>query len=181
MFNHFAKEKSDFLRKKDKSKKGHIDKDAVKIINEINSKKDYYTTSSCSGRIVLLEMKSKKKNECNWVFSKHDKVNLKEIKKSLENYINKNNSIKKLNTINKKIKNQIYFKQQPIILHVACRNLDAANILLGTSRKIFRIAGIIGVTKRRIVLEIISDERLETIIADKDFAADEGYIEQLIK
>ncbi|MBI2659990.1 hypothetical protein HYX07_02415, partial [Candidatus Woesearchaeota archaeon] len=56
MFDNFAKEKSDFLRKKDKSKKGFIDKDAVKIVNCINSKSDYYTTSSCAGRIVLLEM-----------------------------------------------------------------------------------------------------------------------------
>ncbi|MBI3035394.1 hypothetical protein HYY71_03655 [Candidatus Woesearchaeota archaeon] len=60
MFDHFAKEKSDFLRKKDKSKKGCIDRDIKEIVDIINSKKDYYATSSCAGRIVLLEMKSKK-------------------------------------------------------------------------------------------------------------------------
>mgnify|MGYP001607554832 CR=1 FL=1 len=42
MFNYFAKEKTDFLKKKDKSKKGSIDKDAVKIVNAFNSKNDYY-------------------------------------------------------------------------------------------------------------------------------------------
>lgn len=90
MFDNFAKEKSDFLRKKDKSRKGSIDRDIVDLINLINSKKDFYTTSSCAGRIVLLEMKSRKKNDCEWIFSKHDKVNLKEIINALKK--NKNQS-----------------------------------------------------------------------------------------
>ena len=166
MFDHFAKEKSDFLRKKDKSKKGYVDKDIKEIVDEINSKKDCYTTSSCAGRIVLLEMKSKSKDECSWIFTKHDKIKFNEIKNSLKN---------------KKIKNQIWFKQQPLILHVASRNLEAANKLLEVSRKIFRRAGIIGITKRKIMIEIIGDERLQTIIADKDFVADEHYIKNLVK
>ena len=170
MFDYFSKEKSDFLKKKDKSKKGCVDKDVKEIVDEINSKKDYYTTSSCSGRIVLLEMKSRKKNECSWIFSKHNKIKYNELLNALKNY-NKN----------KKIKNQIWFKQQPLILHVACRNLEAAKKFLEISRKIFRRAGIIGVTDRKVTIEIIGDERLETIIADKDFVADESYIQKLVK
>ncbi|MEK6827889.1 MAG: tRNA wybutosine-synthesizing 3 family protein [Nanoarchaeota archaeon] len=166
MFDIFEKEKSDFLIKKDKSKKGYVDKGIKEIVDEINSKKDYYTTSSCAGRIVLLEMKSNKKNDCNWIFSKHNKIKLNEIIKSLKN---------------NKINNEIWFKQQPVILHVACRNLDAAKKLLDVSRKIFRRAGIIGVTNRKVMIEIIGDERLETIIADKDFAADESYVKNLVK
>ena len=179
MFDYFSKEKSDFLKKKDKSKKGCVDKDIKEIADEINSKKDYYTTSSCSGRIVLLEMKSKRKDECNWIFANHDKVGLNEIINALTNYYNKNNSIKKSNQ-NKKI-NQIWFKQQPLILHVASRNLEAANKLLEVSRRIFRRAGIIGITKRKAMIEIIGDEKIETIIADKDFVANESYIKELVK
>ena len=48
MFDHFTKEKSDFLRKKDKSKKGCVDEDIKEIVGLINSKKYYYTTSSCA-------------------------------------------------------------------------------------------------------------------------------------
>jgi len=186
MFEHFAKEKSDFLRKKDKSRKGCIDKDAVKIVNEINSKKGFYTTSSCAGRIVLLEIKSKRKDECNWVFAKHDKVNFNEMNKIIKNY--KKNLELPLKAYNKEetsfessFNSQLWFKQQPLILHVACRNLDAANKLLDMSRKIFRRAGIIGVTNRKVMVEIIGDERLETIIADKIFVADSNYIKQLVK
>ncbi|MBI2650719.1 hypothetical protein HYX04_05425, partial [Candidatus Woesearchaeota archaeon] len=174
MFDHFAKEKSDFLGKRDKSKKGRIDKDVAGIVNTINSKKDYYTTSSCAGRIVLLEMKSKRKDECSWIFAKHGEVNSSEIENSLKRYNTKNKK-------NKKIKNQIWFRQQPVILHVACRNLDAAKKLLDAARKIFKHSGIISVSDRKIVVEIIGNERIEAIIADKDFAMDENSIKKLIK
>lgn len=192
MFNHFTKEKSDFLKKKDKSKKGYVDKDVKEIIDLLNSKKDYYTTSSCAGRIVLLEMKSKIKDECDWIFTKHDKVKFEEIENALNEY-NNNNKNKKNRELPLKVskkeetsfgsnaKNPIWFKQQPLILHVACRNLDAANKLLNISRKIFRRAGIIGITNRKVMVEIIGDERLETIIAGKNFVADESYIKNLVK
>ena len=166
MFDSFQKEKSNFLKKKDKSKKGSIDKGIKELVNIINSKKDYYTTSSCAGRIVLLEMKSKKKNDCRWIFAKHGKVNFKEIRDSL----NKNS-----------LKYEIWFKQQPLILHVACRNLDAVKKLLELARKIFRRAGIIGLSERKIIIEIIGSENLETIVKDKNFVVDEKYLEQLIK
>lgn len=188
MLDHFAKEKSDFLKKKDKSKKGSIDKDVIGIVNSINSKKDYYTTSSCAGRIVLLEMKSKKKNDCDWIFSKHDKVKFNEINDTLEKY-NKNQSRElplkesklKETSFESCFKYPIWFKQQPIILHVACRSLDAAKKLLEAARKVFKHSGILSITERKAAIEIIGSERIDTIIADRNFAADEKYIKQLVK
>ena len=245
MFDHFAKEKSDFLKKKDKSKKGSIDKDIIGIVNLINSKKDFYTTSSCAGRIVLLEMKSRKKNDCNWIFSKHDKVNLKEIIDTLKNSKeflvsqkskgffrtlkkhNKNQSRElplkagkkeetsfenlpessqfigearaygrerepstkycerseriEIATNKTKNKNPIWLKQQPIILHVACRNPEAAKKLLDLARKIFKHSGILSITERKVTVEIIGNERIDTVIADKNFVADEKYLKNLVK
>ena len=166
MFDYFLKEKSDFLKKKDKSRKGCIDKDAIKIVSQINLTSDYYTTSSCAGRIVLLERMSRKKNECSWIFAKHDKVKYDEIFDSIKN---------------QKFRYPIWFKQQPLILHVACRNLDAAKKLLDAARKIFKHSGIIGITARKVTIEIIGSEMIETIIADKNFVADEKYLKNLIK
>mgnify|MGYP001617607888 CR=1 FL=1 len=168
----FAKEKNDFLKKADKSKKGSIDKYIITLVNEINSKKDYYTTSSCAGRIVLLEMKSQKKNECNWIFTKHDEITFKEINYSLKKYSMKSN---------KKINYEIWFKQQPLILHVACRNLESAKRLLEIAREIFRRAGIIAITERKTTIEIIGSEHLETIVKDRNFSIEEKYLKQLIK
>lgn len=166
MPDHFAKEKADFLKKKDKSRKGSVDDGIKGIIGAINRKNDYYTTSSCSGRIVLLEMKSRKKNDCSWIFAKHDNAYFKEIADALEKA--KNNY-------------QIWLKQQPIILHVACRSIYAAKSLLDAARKIFKHSGIISVTDKKTTIEIIGSEHLETVIADGDFAIDEKYLKKLLK
>ena len=165
MFDCFSKEKSDFLRKKDKSKKGCVDEDIKEIINIINSKKDYYTTSSCSGRIVLLEKLSNRKNESNWLFARHNKIKFNEIKNYLKN----------------KIKNEIWLKQEPLILHVRCRNLKSAKKLLNASRKIFKRAGVISLGENKIMVEIIGSERIDAIIADRNFDADEKYLKNLVK
>ena len=180
----FTKEKKDFLSKKDKSKKGSIDKDIIPLVDEINSKNDYYTTSSCAGRIVLLEMKSRKKNECDWIFAKHDKITFKEINDSLKKYSIKtdsNNGQFNKNKLNKKNNYQIWFKQQPLILHVACKDLDAAKKLLEIARKIFRRAGIIAITEKKATIEIIGSEHLETVVKDGNFVVDEKYLRQLVK
>ena len=166
MFDRFAKEKSDFLGKKDKSKKGCIDEGIKEVIKSINSKNDFYTTSSCSGRIVLIEMRSSKKYECHWILAKHEKAKFGEISGALTNH---------------KSNNEVWLKQQPLILHVACRNLDAGRKLLGEARKIFRRAGIIGFTDNKIVVEIIGSEYLETLIKKGRIIPDEKYLKELIK
>ncbi|MBI2101061.1 hypothetical protein HYT53_00445 [Candidatus Woesearchaeota archaeon] len=165
MFDYFSKEKSDFLGKKDKSKKGCVDEGIKEIIIAINSKKGYYTTSSCAGRIVLLERLSGRKNESNWLFSSHNKIKFNEIKNHLKN----------------QIKNEIWLKQEPLILHVRCSGLKSAKKLLDISRKIFRRAGIISLSEKKIVVEIIGSERIDAIIADKNFIADENYLKNLVK
>ena len=166
MFDYFLKEKSDFLKKKDKSKKGHVDEGVKEILQFINSKKDYYTTSSCSGRIVLLEKMSNKKNEARWIFTKHGKVTVNEILNSLKNT---------------KPKNEIWFKQEPLILHARCRNLDAAKKFLSASRKVFKRAGLISLKEKKIIIEVIGSERIDAIIAKKNFFAGEEYIKEFVK
>ncbi len=69
----FEKEKKDCLSKIDKSKKGSIDKKIKELVDLINSLKDYYTTSSCSGRILLIKRpKSGKKCDVDFLFEESD-------------------------------------------------------------------------------------------------------------
>ena len=62
----FQQMKSEILRKlnasvyTDKSPKGFLDAPIVELVNLLNSHKDYVTTSSCSGRIVLYATLEKK-------------------------------------------------------------------------------------------------------------------------
>ena len=90
----FKKEKKEFLAKKDKSKKGSIDNKIKKLVNKINSLDNFYTTSSCSGRVLLLAIpQSNKKNKVHYLFCSHKKIkfnqikiNLKKLKKILKKY-----------------------------------------------------------------------------------------------
>ena len=81
----FEKKKKEFLAKKDKSKKGSIDDKIKRLVDKINSLPDFCTTSSCSGRILLLAIpSSNKKNEVEYLFRSHKKIGYNEIKKILK-------------------------------------------------------------------------------------------------
>ena len=45
----------------------------------------------------------------------------------------------------------------------------------------FKHSGILSITDRKTTIEIIGSEKIDTIIADRDFIADEKYIKQLVK
>lgn len=162
----FENQKKTFLAKLDKSKKGKIDKEILPLINLINKSKNYYTTSSCSGRIVLLSKKSEKKQEANWLLSSHRKISLKEIKNALKNLP----------------KEDVWFRFEPLILHVAADSIENAQRLVNLARNIgFRRTGIQS-TKNKITIEVASTEIMDTIIAkNSKLLIDDNYLKILIK
>ena len=50
----FLQRKKDILSKEDKSSKGDWDKRIIELCDKINSSEKYYTTSSCSGRVIVM-------------------------------------------------------------------------------------------------------------------------------
>ncbi len=162
----FEKEKKDCLSKIDKSKKGSIDKKIKKLVELINLLKDYYTTSSCSGRILLIKRpKSGKKCDVGFLFESHNKVSFEEIKVCLKNIPEQD----------------LWFRQESMILHVACRTIENAQKILDISSMAgFKHSGII-TTRKKIVVEIIGSEQFDTIIAKhgKLFVGDE-YLRLLV-
>lgn len=51
----FQQWKNQCLNKSDFSKKGSVDEDISHIVSFINNHDKYFTTSSCSGRIILFD------------------------------------------------------------------------------------------------------------------------------
>lgn len=160
----FEKQKTNFLNKTDKSKKKTIDKEIIPLISSINKKPDYYTTSSCSGRIVILEKGQQKKKGTKWLYSTHKKADFRELKDSLK-------------TIPKQ---ELWFRQEPLILHICCKTLNDAKKLLNTARTIFKRAGVITMNKK-IIIEIIGTEFIHTIIArNKRLLLNDNYLKELV-
>uniref|UniRef100_A0A4X1UD35 tRNA wybutosine-synthesizing protein 3 homolog n=1 Tax=Sus scrofa TaxID=9823 RepID=A0A4X1UD35_PIG len=51
----FKRWKAQCLSKADFSRKGCVDEDVVEIVQLLNGREQFFTTSSCAGRIILLE------------------------------------------------------------------------------------------------------------------------------
>jgi len=160
MKDQFQKQKAQQLSKQDKSNEGSWDKKILGLCNKINKSKDYYTTSSCAGRIVLLKGEIDKQPNA-FLFKTHKKTTLKEIEGALE-------SIKDYSGL-------VEFKQSPCILHVACETIEKAQKLV-TEAKLagWKYSGIM--STRRNMVELHSTEHMDfpimlngKVLVDSDF------------
>jgi len=145
----FLQHKKTFLAKIDKSKIGKIDKRIKNLLDKINSNPHYYTTSSCSGRIVLISKKSELKNEASWLFVSHEKADPKDIIKALENLP----------------KEEIWFRFEPLILHVCADTIGNAQLLVNMSRNLGLKRTGIQSTSKKICIEICGTEFIDTLVA----------------
>nr|CAG8640076.1 10072_t:CDS:2 [Entrophospora candida] len=171
--------------KLDKSPKGSIDEPMLPLINLLNKHNDYVTTSSCSGRIAVY---------CGgkWLFVSHIKIefpskninnnvdNRKELNefslntvfgKECENVILFNsNNVEEYNSLlmeNQTSDNRlIYFKFEPMILHIEARTLDSAkNLVTLAINAGYRESGLLTTSKRHMVI-IKSSLKLDVPIAN---------------
>ena len=68
----FVEQKAAALRGQDLSRKGSVDEPIRNLVNLINSKSQYFTTSSCSGRILVLADQLKHDQVFNSYISNHN-------------------------------------------------------------------------------------------------------------
>lgn len=107
---------------KDRSKKGSLDAPIVDLVGMINAHKDYVTTSSCSGRIALFEDVDGvvcHKSGGKWLLSSHSQVTTQAVRAALKSC---------------KARGQeggsVTLKQEPLVLHIECRDMFSAERLL---------------------------------------------------
>ena len=160
----FELDKKNILGKIDKSQKGEIDSGIQELVDLINSKEEYYTTSSCAGRIVIIEIpESGRKDEAKWLLVKHGPVTIEEIKDSL------------------KSDKDVWLKEEGMILHVCCKSIENAEKLVNLAKNSgFKRTGMITVNKRYVV-EIVSTENVSTILAKKGkILVEDTYLSVLV-
>lgn len=154
--------KKQALAKKDKSKKQSVDKRIIKLLSIINSKKDYFTTSSCAGRISIIKF-GKNKPETRWIFVTHEKTSSRKISEYLKVLPD----------------GKVYFKQEAFILHIICRTLEHAHRLLVSADGVRR-KGIRSI-KNKIVVELVGSSHFETIISKHGkLLIDRNYLKHLV-
>ena len=150
----FLQSKESVLSKLDKSSIGKWDKKIIPICKKINEKENYYSSSSCSGRIIIM-IDQEKKGEGLFLFTTHETVKFEELKKEIEKILKSSN------------KKNIKFKTEAPILHIVCLNIEDAEKLYTLAKLSgFKKSGIISFG-RKIVLEINSGEKIEFPLIQK--------------
>jgi tRNA wybutosine-synthesizing protein 3 len=173
--NRFLSEKQNRLRfKEDESRKGSIDEPIVDLIDFINNNDNYYTTSSCSGRLIVIannslnEQSINEKKGIKWLYVSHNFVKFEDMMTAIES---NENSLK------------ASFKFEPFILHVCCDGLTSAKLLLNCALSSgFRNSGLTISRSERIIVAVRSSHSLEIpIICDKQLIVSKNYIQYIIE
>ncbi|MCK5561605.1 MAG: hypothetical protein KAJ51_13465 [Thermoplasmata archaeon] len=170
--------------------KGLIDQRVIPVLDIINAHKDYYSTSSCSGRSMVIELAYPgAKNESTILGKWHDKLSKSELEGSISKWKNFQ---------------YLYFLAQSAIFHVIARDLNSAiqlrNIGESAGFKYSSIRSIKpikqssdiyspGITEKysklpdaRVTVELLSTERLNIPLGkDGLVMVDNAYIDLIIE
>lgn len=167
LFMHWKLQSS---RKTDLSKKGSVDKDIEEIVRDINLQDYYFTTSSCSGRIILLDENPDaslvQKQNCSWLMVTHDLCTQEAVFSGLQ-----------------KASGDAVLKFEPFVLHVQCRTLEDAQLLHGVAiNSGFRNSGITVGKKGKIIMGVRSTHCLEVPLSHKaKCLVSEEYLDFLVQ
>ncbi|XP_069029377.1 tRNA wybutosine-synthesizing protein 3 homolog isoform X1 [Embiotoca jacksoni] len=116
MEKRFSQRKQQCLNKLDVSKKGSVDEGIQHVVCLLNRREEYFTTSSCSGRVILIdgspERSHVQKKNCVWLFVTHHKCTSDDL----------------ICGVARSTGNSV-LKFEPFVLHVQCRNLENAQLM----------------------------------------------------
>ncbi|HLD58810.1 MAG TPA: hypothetical protein VI977_04190 [archaeon] len=141
---------------------GKADEALIPLCSFVAKTKNFFTSSCCSGRILLLQMsKDEKKLGTKFHRKWHNVVKPSEV----------------WNALQEKTSNEIWFKMEPIILHLGTGTLENANIVLETMKRAgVKRGGIIVAKPGKFLFEIEGTQRIsvpvkssEKILVEKEF------------
>jgi tRNA wybutosine-synthesizing protein 3 len=159
----------------DKICEGEVDKEILPIIEKINSNPNYFTTSSCAGRIALIELPEiGDKEGAEFLGKWHGEVKVEEVKTAYS-------KVKDATTV-------FLLAQSPII-HVRCKNMESAvalrNIAVESGLKYSTLKSLTlnsNSEPQKIVVEILSSENIHVPIAkNKKMYPSEDYLSFLVE
>ncbi len=143
--------KSALIKLEKACNKDEIDPGILPIIKIINESEKYFTSSSCFGRTVLLEIPSiGDKQNAKFLGKWHRKIDFSEIIKSLKNAKS----------------GQIWLLSQSPVIHITAKTAEAADKLLKIAVSCgFKHSGLKSFGKKNVV-EVCSTERLDAPIGE---------------
>lgn len=146
-----------------------VDNEILELLKIINSSRQFYTTSSCSGRIILIELEEIGDKVGAKILGKwHIEVKIEGVLKALS----MNNGI-----------GTVYLMVQSPIFHVVCSDINRAEELFKLAvNTSFKYSSIKSIEKKgKVIVEILSSEQINIPVAlnGKIFPSNE-YLEYLV-
>ena len=148
------------------------DEEVEVLLQKLNSLEDFFTTSSCSGRIALICLPEiGAKREARFIGKWHRPVNKEEVFEAITSATSFRNG-------------DVWLIVQSPIAHVACRGLEKATVLLRIAIESgFKYSGIKAIAKDdgRVVVEIMSTERMDVPLAtDERMLCSEAHLDFIL-
>ncbi|XP_072015704.1 tRNA wybutosine-synthesizing protein 3 homolog [Amphiura filiformis] len=161
----FLRQKNQRLLAEDLSRKGSIDDEISDLVFFINDQEQFFTTSSCSGRIAIFsENTENSKKGCHWLLISHKKTEFEEVRSCI---------------YDSTLDSTAVFKYEPFVLHVQCRTLEDAKLMHQVAVESgFRNSGITIGKNGKIMMAVRSTHGLEvplandgTVLVSKEYVA----------
>ena len=154
----FDVSKRNALGKLDKSPKGSLDAPIAPLVHEINAHADYVTTSTCSGRAALVATSPNPQRGfrgSRWLLVEHRTVTAAEVQAQLDAGLAAIAAEAADGGSSDAPPPLVCFKLEPAILHVQCRDVDAAKRLLQAALAAgFRESGLVLSNSEKVMLAI---------------------------
>lgn len=164
----FKTDKDRALRKFKKAEQaGEVDKPITYLLSYINSLKDFYTTSSCSGRVILLHEFGDRKIDTKFLVKEHERIDL--------------DALMRIEITD--LQGTVWFKQEPFIIHIAAKTLDRAVEMLELGMKAgLKHSGVFVFKPARYILELNGTQHFDVpIISDGKLVVTRDYLAYLVK
>ncbi|KAM6415013.1 tRNA wybutosine-synthesizing protein 3 homolog isoform 1-T1 [Rhynochetos jubatus] len=168
----FGQRKAQCLARADASRRGALDERAVAVVQLLNGRSRFCTTSSCSGRLVLAQSSAADttgggipKRSCAWLLVTHGAWTGGDVMTALG-----------------KATGDVVLKFEPFVLHVLCQELQDAQLLHSVAIESgFRNSGITVGRGGKIMMAVRSTHCLEVPLSRKGkLMVSEEYIEFLV-
>lgn len=145
----FSRWKTQSLNRLDQSKKGSVDEDIEHVVSFLNSCEQFFTTSSCSGRIIIIDGAAGgsdvHKQNCVWLFVSHHKCTSDDLTSGLSRSCG-----------------DAVLKFEPFVLHIQCRMLEDAQLMHSVAiNSGFKNSGLTVGKTGKIILAVRSTHGLE--------------------
>jgi len=148
------------------------DEEVEEILERINSRDGFFTTSSCSGRIILICLPEiGAKQEARFIGKWHRQVRKEEV-------------LEAMSGATPPIKGEVWLIAQSPIVHMACRNLEKATAVLRIAIESgFKYSGIKAIAKdnEKVMVEMMSTERMDVpLCKDDEMFCSEPYLDFIL-